>query len=123
VIGRATAEVSALRNTGPSFVTLPDGRIASQVRIKIENETAEPRHYVVSIVGAADAVLDAPIPTWEIKPHRARELPLFVEAAAATYTRGERTVHLRVDDDQGFERIVTVTLLGPAGPSSEGGTR
>lgn len=116
VVGRATAEVTALRGVGASFMTLPSGRIASQVRLKIENETPAPRHYVVSLVGAADAVLNAPLASWEIKPHRAQEIPLFVEAAATTYRHGERTVQLRIDDDEGFERIVTVTLLGPAEP-------
>ena len=118
VVGRATAEVTALRNAGPSFVALPEGRVAAQVRLKIENETAEPRHYVVSLVGAADAVLRSPLAIWEIKAHHAQEIPLFVEARATSFTRGERRVTLRIDDEQGFERIVTVTLLGPANTGS-----
>ncbi|MEO7735025.1 MAG: cytochrome c oxidase accessory protein CcoG [Kofleriaceae bacterium] len=123
IVGRATAEVTALRNVGPSFVTLPSGRIASQVRLKIENETPAPRRYVVSLAGAADAVLHAPLATWELKPHHAQEIPLFIEAAADTYVHGERTVQLRVDDGEGFARTLTVTLLGPAGAAApQGGT-
>jgi cytochrome c oxidase accessory protein FixG len=114
IVGRATAEVSALRSDGPSFMVLPDGRVASQVRLKIENETAELRHYVVTLAGAPDADLKSPLAVWEIKPHHAQQIPLFVEAAATTFTHGERRVHLRVFDDRGFERIVTVTLLGPS---------
>ena len=120
VVGRATAEVTALRNDGPSFMTLPDGRIASQVRLKIENATSAPRRYVVTLAGAPDAELKSALAVWEIKPHHAQQIPLFVEAAAASFTRGERRVHLRVFDDEGFERIVTVTLLGPAGDKPEG---
>jgi polyferredoxin len=114
VVGRATAEVAVLRGNGPSFMRLPDGRIASQVRLKIENETAEPRRYVVSLTGAPDAVLRSPLAVWQVKPHHAQEIPLFVEVEATSFARGERRVGLRVDDDQGFERIVTITLLGPA---------
>jgi cytochrome c oxidase accessory protein FixG len=115
VVTRTSAEVTTLRNDGPSFVMLPDGRIASQVRLKIENETAEPRHYVVSLADAPDAALKSALAVWEIKPHRAAEIPMFVEADPATFTRGQRRIHLRVFDDQGFARIVAITLLGPMG--------
>ena len=115
---RSTSEVTALRGIGPSFIALPEGRVAAQVRLKIENETAEPRRYVVSLVDAPDAKLTSPLPVWEIPPRHARELPLFVEAARATFQGGERRVHLRVaadeGDDERFERILLVTLLGPA---------
>ncbi len=120
VVGRATAEVTALRNDGPSFMTLPDGRIASQVRLKIENATPEVRRYVVTLKGAPDADLKSALAVWEIKPHHTQQISLFVETAAATFTRGERRVQLRVFDDQGFERIVNVALLGPAGSTPEG---
>jgi cytochrome c oxidase accessory protein FixG len=119
VVGRATAEVTALRNDGPSFLTLPDGRIASQVQLKIENVTPAVRRYVVTLAGAPDAALKSALAVWEIKPHRTRQIPLFIEAAAATFTHGERRVQLRVFDDEDFERIVTVTLLGPAGQTPE----
>ena len=119
VVGRATAQVSSLRNDGPSFMTLPDGRIASQVRLKIENATPGLRRYSVTLAGAPDANLKSALAVWEIKPHHTRQIPLFVEAAAKTFTHGERRVHLRVFDDEGFERIVTVTLLGPAGSTPE----
>jgi cytochrome c oxidase accessory protein FixG len=111
---RATSEVTTLRGSGPSFVVLPGGRVAAQVQLKIENETDAPRHYVVSLADAPDAELKSPLAVWEIAAHHAHEIPLFVEAQAATFTRGERRVHLRVFDDEGFARIVAVTLLGPA---------
>jgi cytochrome c oxidase accessory protein FixG len=122
VVGRATAEVTSLRNDGPSFMTLPGGRIASQVRLKIENATPEPRDYVISLSRAADAVLKSPLAVWTIKPHRSQVIPLFVEVEAGTFTRGERRVRLRISDDQGFERIVIATLLGPAGDAPERST-
>ena len=115
VADRDSAEIWTLRNDGPSFVTLPDGRIASAVRLKIENETDSVRRYAISLAGSPDAVLKSPLAVWEIRPHRAQVIPLFVEAAASTFVCGERRAHLRVFDDQGFERIMTTTLLGPAG--------
>jgi len=111
---RASSEVTTLRGDGPSFVALPGGRVAAQVRLKIENATDASRHYVVSLAGAPDAALKSPLAVWEIAAHHAHEIPLFVEADAATFTHGTRRVHLRIFDDEGFERIVAVTLLGPA---------
>jgi cytochrome c oxidase accessory protein FixG len=117
IVARTSAHVIALRNDGPSFMVLPDGRIASQVRLKIENDTAGPRNYVVSLADAPDAALKSALAVWEIKPHRAAEIPLFVEADPATFAHGQRRIHLRVFDDQGFARIVPITLLGPVGGS------
>jgi cytochrome c oxidase accessory protein FixG len=115
VATRAISEVTALRNNGPSFVMLPDGRIASQVRIKIENSDDVPRRYAISLAGAPDAKLKSPLAVWEIRPHHAQDIPLFVEVSASTFVRGERRVDLRIFDDQGFERQIRVTLLGPTG--------
>jgi cytochrome c oxidase accessory protein FixG len=114
---RPDSEVTALRNDGPSFMQLPDGRIASAVRLKIENETDQLRHYAISLAGTPDAVLKSPLAVWEIPAHHARTIPLFVEAVAATFHHGQRTIHLRIFDDEGFERIVAAALLGPDQPS------
>lgn len=119
IVGRAPAEVTALRNEGASFMILPDGRVASQVRLKVENETAEPRHYVVSLADSPDAALKSALAVWEVKPHHAQEIPLFVETDRKTFEHGKRKVHLRVFDDQGFARIVAITLLGPAEPADD----
>jgi len=116
VAGRPTTEVTALRIDGPSFMTLPDGRVASQVRIKIENESSLPRRYVVALAGAPDATLISPLRAWEIAPHHAQQIPLLVEATAAAFVHGERRVKLRIYDEEepnADEQVVTVALLGP----------
>ena len=128
VAGRASTEVTVLRIDGPSFMTLPDGRIASQVRLKIENESSLPRRYIVALTGAPDAVLTSPLPAWELRPHHAQQIPLLVAAQAATFVRGERRVQLRVydaEDSRSFDQIITVGLLGPATaePTHERGAR
>jgi cytochrome c oxidase accessory protein FixG len=116
VAGRPTTEITALRIDGPSFMTLPDGRIASQVRLKIENASSLPRRYVVALAGAPDATLISPLPAWEVAPHHAQQIPLLVQATAASFVHGERRVQLRVYDEEqpdARDQIVTVALLGP----------
>jgi polyferredoxin len=122
ILGRPVAEVSALRIDGPSFMILPGGRIASQVRLKIENEADAPRDYAISLAGAPDAQLRSALAVWTIPPHHAQTVPLLVEAAAPTFSHGQRRVQLRVFDDRGFERIVAVTLLGPSEPAAPTGS-
>ena len=65
--GRELTKVWVERIQGPSFVELPDGRISSQTRIKIENESAEPRSYALSLLRAPDAQLRAGQLTWQLK--------------------------------------------------------
>jgi cytochrome c oxidase accessory protein FixG len=116
--GRATTRVSVERSMGPSFVELPDGKVSSQARIKLENESDEPRSYAIDLSHAPDAALRAPQLTWQVRPRASMQIPLFVDVPRASFVRGKRTVHVRIHDDRGFARIVELTLLGPEdGPS------
>ena len=52
--------------------------------------------------------------SWTIPPRESRTLPLYVDVDRKSFVNGERTIHMRIDDDHGFEEILAVTLLGPA---------
>lgn len=110
---KSVADVFVERISGPSFVDLPDGRISARVQIKIENASDEPRGYTISLVDAPDAELRSVQPSWRVKPRKSADIPLFVDVKPETFVNGKRQVHLRVNDSQGFERVVAVTLLGP----------
>jgi len=90
--------------------------ISSQARIKLENESDEPRSYALNLSQAPDAALRAPQLTWQVKPRSSMEIPLFVDVPRASFVRGKRKVHLRIHEDRGFARILELTLLGPEGP-------
>ncbi|MEJ7600265.1 MAG: cytochrome c oxidase accessory protein CcoG [Kofleriaceae bacterium] len=111
---RASTEISIGRMSGPSFIELPAGQIASAVRLKLENESDVTRHYTI-LVDDADAKLRAPQARWEVKARRAVDVPLFVDVPRTSFQRGRRTVTLKVADDAGFHRALSVTLLGPEG--------
>jgi cytochrome c oxidase accessory protein FixG len=116
--GHESTKIWVERIHGPSFVTLPDGSISAQVRLKVENESDDARRYEIELVDAPDAKLRAPQLVWELRPHRSQEIPLFVDVAADTFVRGKRKVQLRVSDGHGFSRVVEVTLLGPEGDAT-----
>ncbi len=110
---KSVADVFVERMTGPSFVDLPDGRVAARVQLKIENASDEARGYTISLVDAPDAELRSAQASWRVKPRHSIDVPLFVDVQPGTFTGGKRQVYLRINDSEGFEKIVAVTLLGP----------
>jgi cytochrome c oxidase accessory protein FixG len=115
VARRTGTEVSVDRLSGPSFVELPDGRVSAEVRIKIENESDEPRKYFFALVDGRAGELRSALPAWQVAPHKSIDVPLFVDTARTSFVHGKLPVRIRIDDDGGFEKIVAVTLLGPDG--------
>ncbi|MDB4960090.1 MAG: cytochrome c oxidase accessory protein CcoG [Myxococcales bacterium] len=113
--GRVTSNVLVERSQGPSFVELPDGTISAQARIRIANDTDGDRSYVVDLSRAPDAKLRTPQLTWQLHPGKSLSIPLFVDVPRASFVLGKRTIHLRIQDDLGFARVLVVTLLGPEG--------
>jgi len=111
----AATEVTIGRITGPAFVELPDGNISSAVRIKLENESDETRHYTIAIAEVTDAKLRISQTRWEVRPRKSVEIPFYIDVPRASFARGQRRVSLRIDDDAGFHRVLTVNLLGPEG--------
>jgi cytochrome c oxidase accessory protein FixG len=110
---RVGTEVWIDRIQGPAFVELPDGRVSSQARIKIENQSDEARGYNLSLVESGDAQLRTQT-VWEVKPRKSVTIPMFIDLPRTAFVHGEKRVFVRIDESTGFERIVTVTLLGPA---------
>jgi cytochrome c oxidase accessory protein FixG len=114
VQARESIAVWVERVQGPSFVELPDGTISSQARIKLENSDDTERRFVLMLVDPAGASLRSS-PTWSVRPHASLDVPIFVDVPRESFVGGTRRVYLRVHDSAGFERVVTLTLLGPVG--------
>ena len=116
---RSGTEVWVERNAGTSFTELPDGRIASLVRIKIENESDEVRTYKLELVSApAGAQLRSTLPEWQAQPRSSIDVPLFVDVARSGFVHGEARVRVAVRDGAAHVKVVNATLFGP-----ESGTR
>jgi cytochrome c oxidase accessory protein FixG len=109
-----SVEVWIERVTGPSFVELPDGKISSQARIKLENSGDIERRFHLLLVESPGASLRSNH-LWTLKPHKSIEIPLFIDVPRESFMDGKRNVYLRIHDSAGFERVVRLTLLGPAG--------
>jgi cytochrome c oxidase accessory protein FixG len=111
--GRAAAEVSILRTDGAPFSILPTGEVSTPLTVKVENRTGVRHDYRVELLGAEDARVINPQPTFALEPGHATTVPLFVIAPWASFRAGRRVVEVRVRDEAGFDRTLSTTLLGP----------
>jgi hypothetical protein len=93
---------------------LPDGKISSQVRIKLENHTDLERRYHLYLKDSPGASLRSN-PTWTVARRKSLELPLFIDVPRDSFVDGKRKVYLCIHETDGSERVITLTLLGPAG--------
>lgn len=110
---KGSTEVSVMRISGPSFVELENGVVASAVRVKLENESDVERHYTITLRDA-DVKLRTQ-PRWDVKPGKSVDIPMFVDVPRASFVHGQRKLNLYIDDSGGFHRVIAVTLFGPEG--------
>jgi cytochrome c oxidase accessory protein FixG len=116
LITRAPADVRLLRTVGMPFVTLPDGRIANNLRLKITNRTQQPAAYRIELLdlpGASITLTEDPL---QVASGQSRTEGLTIATPPDVFTDGERHVRLRVSDGAAFSRDVHAHLLGPATP-------
>jgi polyferredoxin len=107
-------EVWIERIMGPSFVELPDGKISSQARIKLENNSDVERRYYLYLADTPGGLLRSQA-MWTVAPRKSIEIPVFVDVPRESFVSGKRAAYLRIHDTTGFERVVRLTLLGPEG--------
>jgi len=116
---RSGAEVTVQRLSGPSFTELPDGRIAAQLDIKIEN-TSDDRHtYAFALVEPAAGQLRSAIPEWHVPAHESRVVPLFVDLPRAAFVHGQMKAVMRIRSEGDFDRSIHATLFGPEGAKND----
>jgi cytochrome c oxidase accessory protein FixG len=112
---RATTELWIDRISGPAFVALPNGDVSAQVLLKLENRGEAARTYTFALEATPIGRLRSALPSWEAAPHHAISVPLFVDLPRTAFTRGELRAHVRVSGDDGFVKVIDVTLFGPDG--------
>ena len=111
---RASTDVTILRTAAP-FTQFSDGRVSTQVLVKVTNDTGIEHSYDVSIEGAPDAELIIPEPHFTLAPRKSKTLNLIVVSAPDRFRDGRRRVTVRVKDDARFDDRIEHDLLGPMG--------
>ncbi len=117
--GRGVAEVTVLRGIGAPFIVEPDGRIANQIRVRIENHQSHPASFLISLEGN-DTTLIAPQNPLPVAAEGHAETSIFVASPADSFADGSRAIELRIESD-GFLVRQPYRLLGPQGATGKGG--
>jgi cytochrome c oxidase accessory protein FixG len=113
VTRREGTEVWVERVTGPAFVEIGDGKVSSQARIKLENQRGTEARYHLYLVDSPGASLRSH-PVWPVAARKSVEIPVFVDVPRDSFVNGRRVVYMRIHETGGFERVIKLTLLGPA---------
>ena len=109
---RPDADVWVQRAEGPGFSVLEDGRVSSQLRLRVENRTEATRRYTIELTGGElDRI--APAAPVEIAAGATTLVPVIALVPATGFTHGEHPVLVHVRDDAGYERTLKATLMGP----------
>ena len=109
---RADAMVVQLRVQGTPYSVEEDGSIVNVIRVRIDNRTEVPKSY--TIVAANGTVLREPI-TVAVDGIASNEATMHVISRASDFTRGHRTVEIRVSDGEKFDATHELSLVGPFG--------
>jgi cytochrome c oxidase accessory protein FixG len=120
--GRASQpEVTLLRGIGAPY-ELRGGRVQNQIRIKIENRSAQAASYSLALLGIAEAELVAPENPLRVAPGQRAETSVFVLVPRQALPLGSRDVLFGVRDERGLSLQVPYRLLGPRNSAAKVGS-
>jgi hypothetical protein len=108
--------VVAIAVTGNrSTVTAPqvverNGRAVATLHVLLENRTRATRRYTVTLADAHDAVLQSARAQWRVASGAVLTVPVVVELPISSFSAGRRPIYVRIDDDIGTQRVVTIVV-------------
>jgi cytochrome c oxidase accessory protein FixG len=115
--GAAQPEIKILRGPGLPYARMPDGMIANNLRLRIQNRTDQTLRFSVDAVDApAGTQLDFDVERLEVAAGRAREEPLLIRIPPTALHHGKCDVQLRVSAGERYSRTISYRLLGPEHP-------
>jgi cytochrome c oxidase accessory protein FixG len=127
---REAGEAAVLPRQGAPFYTLPDGRIANQVRLRLVNRGDRAASFAVSVPPEARALgvkIESPEASPTIAPAESRTIGFVLEAPPGVFSgRGAFETGVVVTTDHGFTTTLPFRMLGPVprgSTPSEGGPR
>jgi cytochrome c oxidase accessory protein FixG len=119
-VGKSTADVTLLRDLGSPFSVLENGKVASQVRVKITNRAEGEAQYTLELVGLPQGALIAAENPVAVPANQSRTVAFVIEVPAGSFQMGLCDATLRIKDGNTFSRDVAIRLLGPFGQMGGG---
>ncbi|MBL9141960.1 MAG: cytochrome c oxidase accessory protein CcoG [Phycisphaerae bacterium] len=111
LLNRSPALVGQARIVGSNFTVMPDGRIATPLQLLIENHTDVEQTYLVS--GVDDLEIEGGSLTVSVPPAEGTTVSCTVLSPASSFKHGVRKAHVRVTDQDTYDRTTSVALTGP----------
>lgn len=111
---RSSTDVTVLRGTGAPYRIAEEDSVLNEVRLRLANRNPDARRYAISLVGAPDARLVAPINPFPVEAGRTATTTVFVLSPRGAFADGERRVMFRVEDGDRFGRNYVHRLPGPS---------
>jgi hypothetical protein len=110
-LGVVAVAVSGRQTAAPAPRVVHRGdRAVAEVHVTLENRTHAARRYTVTLADAPDAVLRSTQAQWRVHAGDSMTVPVVVELPIESFTAGRRPVYVRIDDDIGTQRMVTIML-------------
>jgi cytochrome c oxidase accessory protein FixG len=110
---RSAADVTILRGLGAPYAIEADGRVASQVRVKIVNRSRGAREYTITIVGADGGTVVIPQNPLPVAAGHSAITTLFVLLPESAFRAGERQITITISDGNGFTETAPYRVVGP----------
>ena len=112
LLTRADAMVVQLRVQGTPYTVEEDGTILNVVRVRIDNRTEVPKVYTIE-PGEGTVLRENVSVT--VDGIASNEATLHVLSKPGQFSRGHRSVGIRVRDGERFDEVEEITLIGPLG--------
>ncbi|MHB8897758.1 MAG: cytochrome c oxidase accessory protein CcoG [Thermoguttaceae bacterium] len=110
---KSTADVTLLRGLGRPFYEGAPGEILNQLRVKIQNRSAQQRSYHIDVAADSPARLSLGQNPLAVDAGQSRVEPVMISLPRSAFEEGQYELRLRVSDGHDFDRQYTYRLLGP----------
>ncbi len=103
-----------IRAAGDPFHRTADASIVNNFRMRLTNRTDDPRQYRFEVIAPDGAVIRAEKDAIQLDPSGTQLVPITIQVPASQFSSlGQCESEIRITDDIGNERTVTMKLLGP----------
>lgn len=112
LVTKSSFDVIVLRNIGAPFIELEDGRIQNQMKLKVTNRTDQPQTYTIKPKNA-DAEVIVVDAEEVLEPGASYTFGFLIIVPSESIKSGKLPTELTVTSENGEERTVNFTMLGP----------
>jgi polyferredoxin len=107
-------DAKLLRTLGNTFSVSESGMIDDTLRLSLTNRTTEDRIYKLSVVSPAGGAVRTIEPgETRLVGGEHRYVPILISAKFSEFKDGRCPIRLKIEDNDGEQRIIDYILLGP----------